>query len=160
MQFQNGNSVLKDFSESTANSKPVPRDALGTNLRKGRGLSFHKGIAQFDGFNNGREVPQLSGPAQAAEDPVGTCRHLLLCVGALQCRRVTSSAFLLMLTSFRMQRCLKGIITLFLCVLKWTSLECLLLAMLSDELTASLDFVVPQRMDNLSDSGHLCTDFV
>jgi hypothetical protein len=70
MQYRGGSAVLKDFSESSANGFPHPTDALGTNLRKGKGLTFHRGIAQFDGYKGNPSAAPLSRPAQAAEDQV------------------------------------------------------------------------------------------
>jgi hypothetical protein len=70
MQYQGGSAMLKDFSESTANSNPHPTDSLGTNLRKGKGLTFHRGIAQFDGYKGNNAAAPLSRPAQLAENQV------------------------------------------------------------------------------------------
>jgi hypothetical protein len=70
LQYRGGSTVLKDFSESTANGFPHPTDSLGTNLRKGKGLTFHRGIAQFDGYKGNPSAAPLSRPAQAAEDHV------------------------------------------------------------------------------------------
>ena len=49
--YNNGRGVLKDFAETTANVAPHPTDVLGSNLRRGKGLTFSRGIAQFDGEN-------------------------------------------------------------------------------------------------------------
>ena len=70
MQYSGGTGILKDFAESTANGNPHPTDALGTNLRKGKGLSFHRGIAQFDGYKGNSAAAPLSRPAQLADNQV------------------------------------------------------------------------------------------
>lgn len=56
LQYNNGHVGLKDMSETTANAAPHPTDMLGTNLRRGKGLTFSKGIANFDGFVQGQAV--------------------------------------------------------------------------------------------------------
>jgi len=56
LQYSNGHVGLKDISETTANVAPHPTDVLGTNLRRGKGLTFSKGIANFDGFVQGQKV--------------------------------------------------------------------------------------------------------
>ena len=53
LMYANGHVGLKDMSETTANVAPHPTDMLGTNLRRGKGLTFQKGIAKFDGFVQG-----------------------------------------------------------------------------------------------------------
>ena len=66
LQFQRGINVLKDMSESTANGQSQPADSVGSNLRRGRGLSFQNGIAQFDRFQG--QKPGLSQQAEAAKE--------------------------------------------------------------------------------------------
>eukprot|EP00286_Rhodomonas_abbreviata_P008993 CAMPEP_0181342122 /NCGR_PEP_ID=MMETSP1101-20121128/30821_1 /TAXON_ID=46948 /ORGANISM="Rhodomonas abbreviata, Strain Caron Lab Isolate" /LENGTH=735 /DNA_ID=CAMNT_0023453537 /DNA_START=211 /DNA_END=2413 /DNA_ORIENTATION=+ len=58
--YNTGRNTTKDFAETTANVAPHPTDLLGTNLRRGKGLSFHKGIAQFDGFVAGNSLKDNS----------------------------------------------------------------------------------------------------
>mmetsp|Transcript_27583 Transcript_27583/g.69988 ORF Transcript_27583/g.69988 Transcript_27583/m.69988 type:complete len:817 (-) Transcript_27583:10-2460(-) len=69
MHFSRGISALKDMSESSANGQNYPTDELGTNLRRGRGLSFTNGIAQFDRFGTGGGLqPGLSRQAEMAPE--------------------------------------------------------------------------------------------
>ena len=63
--YANGHVGLKDMSETTANVAPHPTDMLGTNLRRGKGLTFQKGIAKFDGFVQGNAA-SLSRPSSSA----------------------------------------------------------------------------------------------
>ena len=56
LAYSNGHVGIKDISETTANVAPHPTDMLGTNLRRGKGLTFQKGIAKFDGFVQGNSV--------------------------------------------------------------------------------------------------------
>mmetsp|Transcript_28414 Transcript_28414/g.64421 ORF Transcript_28414/g.64421 Transcript_28414/m.64421 type:complete len:933 (-) Transcript_28414:35-2833(-) len=56
LNFDRGHSALRDYAHSTANVTPFPTDAVGSNLRKGRGLSFAKGIANFDGLVQGQQI--------------------------------------------------------------------------------------------------------
>jgi len=69
MHFSRGISALKDMSESSANGQNYPTDELGTNLRRGKGLSFSNGIAQFDRFGPaGGLQPGLSRQAEMAPE--------------------------------------------------------------------------------------------
>ena len=63
LQYANGHVGMKDISETTANVAPHPTDMLGTNLRRGKGLTFSKGIANFDGFVQGQAVDSRPGSA-------------------------------------------------------------------------------------------------
>lgn len=65
LMYANGHVGLKDMSETTANVAPHPTDMLGTNLRRGKGLTFQKGIAKFDGFVQGNAA-SLSRPSSSA----------------------------------------------------------------------------------------------
>ena len=66
LAFNNGRGVMKDFSETTANVAPHPTDMLGTNLRRGRGLTFSRGIAQFDGTVVGSQASQQNSRPNSA----------------------------------------------------------------------------------------------
>jgi Ca2+-binding EF-hand superfamily protein len=63
LQYSNGHVGMKDISETTGNVAPHPTDMLGTNLRRGKGLTFSKGIANFDGFVQGQAVDSRPGSA-------------------------------------------------------------------------------------------------
>ena len=74
--YNNGRGVLKDFAETTANVAPHPTDVLGSNLRRGKGLTFSRGIAQFDGENvPGSQPGSRPGSAyEQARDGSGSSR--------------------------------------------------------------------------------------
>ena len=77
LQYNNGHVGLKDISETTANVAPHPTDMLGTNLRRGKGLTFSKGIANFDGFVQGQNVgsrPSSAMDRQSARPGSATIR--------------------------------------------------------------------------------------
>eukprot|EP00961_Rhodomonas_salina_P017345 233279-Rhodomonas_salina.2 len=69
LDYNSGRRTAKDFAETTANAAPHPTDPLGTNLRRGKGLSFSKGIAQFDGYIKGNAVQDNSNAIFAPPGP-------------------------------------------------------------------------------------------